>query len=98
MERLWGKWTKEKCIEDAAKYPTLTEWKSNSSGAYESARRNGWLDECELKNLSLDECIASAIQFSTDEEWFLSRPVDFSIALEKGWLGICLDAMSNKKV
>jgi hypothetical protein len=40
------KWTKEKCIEDAKKYKTKSEWINNSNGAYCSAKKNGWLEEC----------------------------------------------------
>lgn len=38
-------WTKDKCIIEANKYKTRTEFCKNSNGAYASAWKNGWLDE-----------------------------------------------------
>lgn len=39
------KWTKPKVFEEGRKYKTKTEFSSNSSRAYEVARKNGWLKE-----------------------------------------------------
>ena len=34
------------CVKvDSKKYKTRTEWAKNSATAYQSARKNGWLDE-----------------------------------------------------
>jgi len=42
-----GHWNvKSNCIEEAKKYKTISEWSKKSNGSYESARNNGWLDEC----------------------------------------------------
>lgn len=41
-----GYWTREKCIEDARKYKTRTEWARNSSAAYTISKRIGCFDEC----------------------------------------------------
>ena len=41
-----GYWTKERCMEEAKKYKTRSEWSEKSSTSYASARRNGWLKEC----------------------------------------------------
>jgi predicted GIY-YIG superfamily endonuclease len=38
-------WTKETCHEEALKYNSRKDFKINSNGAYESARKHGWLDE-----------------------------------------------------
>jgi predicted GIY-YIG superfamily endonuclease len=40
-----GYWTKENCKEESLKYKTRVEFKKGSGGAYNSSRRNGWLDE-----------------------------------------------------
>jgi predicted GIY-YIG superfamily endonuclease len=40
-----GHWTKENCRKEALKYKTRTEFQKESKGAYNSSRRNGWLDE-----------------------------------------------------
>ncbi|WP_045213200.1 GIY-YIG nuclease family protein [Desulfonatronovibrio magnus] len=41
-----GFWTKEKCLEEAKKYQTRTEFSDNSPSGYSIAKRNGWLEEC----------------------------------------------------
>jgi hypothetical protein len=38
-------WILDKCVEEALKYKNKTNFKNNSSGAYRSSLRNGWLDE-----------------------------------------------------
>jgi len=41
-----GHWNvKENCNEEALKYESKSLFKTNSPGAYDSARKNGWLDE-----------------------------------------------------
>jgi hypothetical protein len=40
-----GYWTKEKCIEEAKKYNTIKEWKTNNQTSYNKAIKNNWLEE-----------------------------------------------------
>ena len=42
----YGYWTKERLIEDALKYDSLSEWKNKSSLAYFAAYKKKYLDEC----------------------------------------------------
>jgi len=44
-KKINGYWTKEKCLEEALKYKTKTEYQKNSTSSYISARLNNWLDE-----------------------------------------------------
>jgi hypothetical protein len=39
-------WTKEKCIDIAKNYNGRFEWQKNNFSSYNTARINGWLDEC----------------------------------------------------
>lgn len=39
-------WTKEKCIDNALKYKSKSEWYKKSAGAYDAALKNKWIDEC----------------------------------------------------
>ena len=39
------KWNKETCFAEAKKYTVRAHFKKNSSGAYNAARKNGWLDD-----------------------------------------------------
>jgi len=51
MTTKMGKWkVKENVIEDSKKYKRRSDWMKNSSGGYQSARINGWLDECFPRN------------------------------------------------
>jgi hypothetical protein len=38
--------TFEFCKQDALKHTSRSEWKRKSLATYETARRNGWLEEC----------------------------------------------------
>jgi hypothetical protein len=42
------KWSKKTVLIDALKYKTTNEWQSESSGAYQTAAKNGWLEESTL--------------------------------------------------
>jgi hypothetical protein len=41
-----GYWTKERCLEEAKKYESKSEWLKKSVSSYGSAHKNGWLVEC----------------------------------------------------
>jgi len=45
-----GFWTYRKCVKEAKKYKSHSDFQKNSGGAYAAARRNGWLDEFYPKN------------------------------------------------
>lgn len=40
-----GKWSKNKCFEEAKKYKTRSEFQKNSSQAYYISKKNGWIEE-----------------------------------------------------
>jgi hypothetical protein len=37
---------KENVLAEALNYKTRSEWVKNSSSSYNSANKNGWVDEC----------------------------------------------------
>jgi len=39
------KWTKEKCATSALNHTNVSEWKNSNYGAYQAAKRYGWLTE-----------------------------------------------------
>ena len=39
------RWTKEKCLEEALKYNSRTDFFNSNGSAYNRSIRNGWLDE-----------------------------------------------------
>ena len=44
MRKPKGYWTYERCQKEASKYTTRKELFINNQSAYNSARKNGWLD------------------------------------------------------
>jgi hypothetical protein len=46
LPRPYGYWTRERCIEDAKRFTSRNKWDRNSRGAFQAARRNGWMDDC----------------------------------------------------
>ena len=64
------KWTHDRCKEEAAKYRNRTELRKKNQSAYNSAYRNGWLDEFypNMKKKpqqywhSLENCLKAASQ------------------------------------
>lgn len=45
-QKPYGYWTFERCLEDAKRFNSRNQWDRNSRGAFQSARRNGWMDLC----------------------------------------------------
>jgi len=75
MEKIQNYWTKERCVLDAKKYKTKTDWAKNSRGSHHAAYRNGWFDLCSkhMQNHNLilnDEFVLSdATKYRTKTEW-----------------------------
>ena len=45
-----GYWTRERCLEEMLKYETVSDFIRGSSGAYNAARKKGWLEDREWKS------------------------------------------------
>jgi len=92
-----GWWTKERCIEEAAKYNSPNEWKINSGGSENIARKNGWFDECisHMTNYTpkgywtKERCIEEAKKYKRVREWQKSSGGSFNVARKNGWLEEC---------
>lgn len=39
------KWNKEECFKESIKYLTITDYQRNSKSSYNTALKNGWIDE-----------------------------------------------------
>lgn len=46
MKPLIIRWTKEMCMEEAAKYNKRSQWEKHSPSSYKQACRKGWLKSC----------------------------------------------------
>lgn len=92
----WGYWTKERCIEEAAKYETKFAFRTNSPGAFSSAYKHGWINEIcrDMKLLrtyyTMEECAEEASKYNTKTEFLKKAPLHYSHAIRKGFLSqIC---------
>tara|TARA_R110001592_G_scaffold355339_1_gene655863 strand:+ start:277 stop:1344 length:1068 start_codon:yes stop_codon:yes gene_type:complete len=71
-----GYWTKDRCIEEAKKYKTYTEWGLGSISSIDAARRDGWIDEIiKLNNFNSrprwtkERCLEEALKYNTISAW-----------------------------
>lgn len=105
-----GTWTKQACIEEAAKFQSKVEWAKESPSSYVIAQRNGWLSECSTTLMPLrkhegytkSEVIENAKLFQTRAEWRNSSGKKgpspyYSVAQRNGWLVECCEHMSLVK-
>ena len=89
------KWSKKKCREEALKYRARGEFAEQSGGAYEVARRNGWLDDYtwfEEKNKpsgywnSFERCFDVASKCRTKTEFIKKYGPAYLSSKRHGWL------------
>ena len=89
---------KEKCIEEALKYKRISDWAKNSSSSYNSARKNGWYDECishmdkiryKQSEWTLEMCKAKAINYKTKKQWESKSRSSYRAAKKNGWFDEC---------
>lgn len=88
-----GKWSiKEKVIENALKFKNKAKWNKCSSGAYESAKRNGWFKEATKHMLrpeinlkwTKEKIKSDALKYKTRTEWARKSAGAYESAKTKG--------------
>lgn len=90
-------WTKERCREAAKKYQTRTEFNRAEIGAYEAARKAGWLDEICIHMKTLwaqkwtdEKCRLEALKYSSKTLFKKQSSGAYAYALKHGLLNeIC---------
>lgn len=90
----YGKWAKEVCYNEAKKFKSRGEFAIKSNGAYEAARKNGWLDEYtwfeEIRKKDgywdYDTCIKEAKKYMSRVEFQRNNGVAYRVARKNGWL------------
>ena len=89
------RWTKEKCLDEALKYESITEFQKGSSGACASVRRNNWLDEATSHMVrkskpkgywTKERCIEEVLKFKTKKEFRKKESGAYTIAHREGWI------------
>ena len=90
-----GYWTKEKCIEEAKKYNTKKEFRTNSNSAYNKSEKMKWLNEItqhmtELKKpngfWTLEKCMDEAIKYKSYLEFKFNSGSAYGACCKNGWL------------
>ena len=95
-------WTKEKCRIESLKYTTRFEFQKNSSGSYNSAWSNKWLDEIcthmKSRIWTKEKCRIEALKYNSREEYSRNSSGSYSSALKNKWLDeICVHMISLMK-
>jgi len=101
-----GYWTKERCHNESLKYNHRNKFQINSLSAYDSARKNGWLDEIcsHMKEIikprnywTKEKCHTKALNFNTKSSFREKYSGAYNSARRNGWLDeICLHMNKQK--
>ena len=94
-------WTLDRCIEEAAHFPSRELWEKESPVSYTKAIKRGWLTKCttHIKNFkrkpavpaiwTLEQCIDTGRQCKTRTEFKKRFHYPYEKARQNGWLEIC---------
>jgi len=96
---------KKNCQIDALKYNSKIEFQKKSSGAYASARKNGWLNEIRQHmkrpqsynfKWTKEYCIEEALKYKTRTEFQKKSGTAYNKAWKNNWLdSICSHMIKN---
>ncbi len=100
------KWTKEKCIEEALKYKSKSEFRKLSHSCYKISLRKGWIDEI-TKHMCIykmpkgywtkEKCIEEALRYKSKSEFIKGSYNCYKIASKNKWLDEITIHMSSRK-
>ena len=87
-----GKWTYNKCYEQAKKYTTLKDFRNKDATAYNKARNNDWLKDYTWlistihKPWTYDECYEEAKKYERRIDFQRESGSAYTKALTNGWI------------
>ena len=96
----------DRCKEEALKYDTISEFHKGCSGAYKSAKRNGWLDKvCSHITIitngywnDFDKCHKEALKFDNKSDFQKGMGAVYNSAKRNMWLNdICSHMIQKQK-
>jgi hypothetical protein len=103
-----GYWTKERCIEDAKKFTTISDWHNANSTPVTNARANGWHDECTAHMIRVskpagywlikDNCLNEALKYSTINAWSSNSSASYYQSRANDWYDECIAHMKKQKI
>jgi predicted GIY-YIG superfamily endonuclease len=102
LKKSSGHWTKENCKEESLKYKTRLEFKKGSVSAYNSSRRNGWLDEVCSHIMEVikpsghwnikENCQKESLKYKIRSEFQKGSSAAYNSSWKNGWLDeVCKD-------
>lgn len=102
-------WTHDKCLEEALKHQSISEWQKNSMSSYAAAHKNKWLIECCAHMVSgvqkpkgywlvKENCIEEALKYTTKKEWGEKSSSSYQSAKKNGWYDECCQHMDIRPV
>ena len=86
-----GKWSKEKCFEEARKYKTRSEFQRNASHAFATAMKKGWINEMDWFPIpkshpngywTKERIIEAAKEYTTKKEFIKNNYAAYYAALK----------------
>lgn len=87
-----GKWSKEKCFDEAQKYDSRSAFSQGSHGAYKAALANGWMDDYTWfeklweKKWDYESCYSEAQKYKSRSEFDTNNAAAYNAARKNGWL------------
>lgn len=88
----YGKWNKERCLEEAKKYTTRSEFKDGNGSAYSAACKKGWLKLCTWfatpfhEDWTYETCYAVAQSYEYKKDFYTQEGGAYYAAKRNGWL------------
>ena len=103
-----GYWTKERCIENAKKFTTISDWSKANSTPVTNARANGWYDECTAHMFRVNKpanywnnkkrCMEEALKYTLISDWANGSSASYTQARKNGWYDECITHMKNQRI
>ena len=84
-----GFWNYENCYNEALKYTSRSEFKKANCSAYQSAFKNGWVDDYTWfigYRWTYDKCLEESKKYSTRTEFARKKSRAYHIASKNGWI------------
>ena len=88
-----GWWTEEHCKEVALLCKSNGELQRKFSGAYNAARKNGWMNSYtwfekkkDKKNYTKEQCKEIALKYNTLKDFRINEPYAYNRCIDKKWL------------
>ena len=99
-------WDKKRCIDEAKKYKTKTDFYKGARSAYNAAKKLGIFDNCcqHMNSAqkshgywSLDRCKGESSKYKTRGSWYSSGCVGYSVAIKNKWIDTCCKHMKKSQ-